>query len=601
VRIISCFSEFTYVQEDDRFSWYEDRLDLFDKLSSIVEDCPSKTRELHKRSLFLAFAKGDYSMLRKLFSYGVHCCYVDRKGDTILIKAVKAGNLEMVEFLFPYFQQSPTVPDINSLLKIAIQYQRKDMVCYFVVTRLANPNTVTEDGSTALMLAAEQGDLGFVTLFIGRGVNLNAKTASGWTALMFAAKTGNLDIVKYLAKQSADLSLESGYKETALTIAAKAGKKEVTEFLYQRTKARAKNTDFLLLLAIRQGWLDLAKVFAGNISLNRYCWHYGHLNAVINAFVEAATRENKEIVKFVLSEVYSSLAIQCALKACMLAGKKDMMIFLLNDCLETGDRGEVGVNVLIQAVIYNKKEMVVFLLKQGVDPHYGSTDDKTPLMTAAENGHIDLIRLFLDKGVDLSTQDNVKGMSALMYAALTGRTDSAKLLLDHENNLKKNRPIHQAVEYRDNFIDLTSVAPMDPGYPLTLVGSSISPPILSQVDKSGNNAFFIAVQNGALETVKLFLSYGININAANEQGYTPLMIAAKSEHLDIMKLLIEEQAEIDVKLNWGRGRGYFFEKAFLDKYHKFEGMLTVVREYCINVCCSIWKFRRSKVIAGTGS
>ena len=52
-----------------------------------------------------------------------------------------------------------------------------------------------------------------------------------------------------------------------------------------------------------------------------------------------------------------------------------------------------------------------------------------------------------------------------------------------------------------------------------------------------------AIQEGHLATVQLLIAKGSNINAQDEEHFTPLMCAAKFGWLEIVKILINQGSE----------------------------------------------------------
>ena len=56
--------------------------------------------------------------------------------------------------------------------------------------------------------------------------------------------------------------------------------------------------------------------------------------------------------------------------------------------------------------------------------------------------------------------------------------------------------------------------------------------------EAGQTALMLAVSHGRLETARLLLECGAEINSRDEDGSTALMCAAEHNHLEIVKLLL---------------------------------------------------------------
>ena len=79
---------------------------------------------------------------------------------------------------------------------------------------------------------------------------------------------------------------------------------------------------------------------------------------------------------------------------------------------------------------------------------------------------------------------------------------------------------------------------------------SFASPVQS-VEKSSIVVFDVtpignAIIKGDIETVKKFIEYGVNVNEYFN-GITPLMLAARSNKVDIVKLLLEKGADAGLK------------------------------------------------------
>ena len=72
-------------------------------------------------------------------------------------------------------------------------------------------------------------------------------------------------------------------------------------------------------------------------------------------------------------------------------------------------------------------------------------------------------------------------------------------------------------------------------------GSEKSSIVVFDVTPIGN-----AIIKGDIETVKKFIEYGVNVNEYFN-GITPLMLAARSNKVDIVKLLLEKGADAGLK------------------------------------------------------
>ena len=65
-------------------------------------------------------------------------------------------------------------------------------------------------------------------------------------------------------------------------------------------------------------------------------------------------------------------------------------------------------------------------------------------------------------------------------------------------------------------------------------------------------AIFNAVQKGDIKAVKQHLAAGVDVNAKNSVGFTPLHYAAHEGHMEIAELLITNSADVNEKVSGGR-------------------------------------------------
>eukprot|EP01133_Synstelium_polycarpum_P008656 gene8656-10157_t len=126
-----------------------------------------------------------------------------------------------------------------------------------------------------------------------------------------------------------------------------------------------------------------------------------------------------------------------------------------------------------------------------------------PLLMAAYQNNVSVLRNMVSSGVDMNKKCKVKGCTALMISAQEGYMDILDIL-----------------------IDLKSVD-------------------LDIQNFDGNTAVMIACQHSNYLAVRKLLSRGSNINIPNRTGSTPLMIACALGCKDIASVLIDAGANVN--------------------------------------------------------
>ena len=94
-------------------------------------------------------------------------------------------------------------------------------------------------------------------------------------------------------------------------------------------------------------------------------------------------------------------------------------------------------------------------------------------------------------------------------------------------------------------------------------------------DEYGETSLHCAALNGHVEIVRLLLQNGADVKAKSNGGSTPLHWAAKFGHVDILHLLLENGADLEAQddkgkrtLHWVTGNGHFpFIRELISRYH----------------------------------
>jgi hypothetical protein len=101
----------------------------------------------------------------------------------------------------------------------------------FLIDRGADVNRRSSDDRSALLRAAEKGDLAIVTLLLDKGAHVNARSAAGETPLCAAAEYGHQDVLKYLLDHGADADRRTNDGKSALDFARAAENTAIVQLL----------------------------------------------------------------------------------------------------------------------------------------------------------------------------------------------------------------------------------------------------------------------------------------------------------------------------------------------------------------------------------
>ena len=178
-------------------------------------------------ALMWAAMEGRLQVVEFLVEHGADVNARTENGTTALIAAAGKGQLQVVEFLVEHGADiNARTDEGQTSLAAAISGGRSASVRFLSLVRfLVNigADIIAEDGETALMQAAREGDLAVMRLLVDRGADVNARTDRGWTALMSAA-SGELvgykeAAVRFLVEHGADIHAQDHHGRTALLVA----------------------------------------------------------------------------------------------------------------------------------------------------------------------------------------------------------------------------------------------------------------------------------------------------------------------------------------------------------------------------------------------
>ncbi|MDY5918496.1 MAG: ankyrin repeat domain-containing protein [Treponema sp.] len=232
-------------------------------------------------------------------------------------------------------------------------------------------------------------------------------------------------------------------------------------------------------------------------------------------------------------------------------GKKDVVEYFLKKGVNVDAKDQDGNTALIKASINNQLEIVKYLIKNGADVNIKNNDAITALMVAAYSGHLDVVNLLLKNGADINTKTNAD-RSALNFAIGNGQIEIVKSLMEYDADLLGDfTAIYKdiVVALIKHHSDIACIILKDDRYRRVFFNASFNPTI--RIDDLDMTLLMYAAKEGFLDFTELLINNNVNVNEANSEGVTPLMLASYNCNLEVLNSLIEAGADINARNNDG--------------------------------------------------
>ncbi|KAL6831796.1 ankyrin repeat-containing domain protein [Trichoderma camerunense] len=431
-------------------------------------------------------------------------------GWTPLFKSVAVGGLETTELLLKYGADH-SIKSNNQLTVIIQAAELGDAnVMRLLINNGASVNVLNSNGSSALHRAAQNGHLECIKLLVEAGADLNVQKNNGLAPLHFAVVNSFNEVVEYFIKCNANVNIDSSIVGTPLQVAM--------TFKFEPA------SPLIEMLISANATMTLGTDQLSRLSEDAFLFALRHPSAFIielpGEVLQLAI--TSRYTKGALMLIESNIGINdiggkyhTALQAAAATQSMDIIEKLLEKqaCPNTFG-GQYG-SALSAAIEKDDTKAVELLLEKGAIPNI--EHNKTlAIHRAVMRGSAEIVKAMLDNGVDSSVRDR-NGRSLLSYAMYNRSTAIVKYLLD-----RPDTPIHA-------------------------------------VDLSLRTPLMTAVMLGWDDVVKRLLEMGVDPNAADSEGKTPLMRAVNSRllNLNLIQTLLEYKADPSLKDCRGRGTLYW--------------------------------------------
>ena len=362
---------------------------------------------------------------------------------------------------------------------------------------------------TALMVAAEKGHAGILSLLLVDGADPRVTNKKGERALTFALNKSQIDCAQILLHRYKPSEEEL---QKMATMIVKEGQVKSLQFLASHCDLEGMSQS-LMKPAVLSASVDTVRFLIDHgAEINGPC--DGEKPALLVAVGGKDDRKMMNMVKFLVENgacVNRSPPLDSPLVSAIEHNvNSDMLRYLLEhgaDVNEVGnDEGNAPLtaafNVFAPLSGIRHSDMIEVLLEAGADPNQPRGTGDTALHLAVREGNVGIIKQLIDAGADLEAQ-NVIEMTPLLVAAQRGQPDVIRLLKRCGANMKA-------------------------------------------VDPHGRNALMRLLETSGSpqeECVRLLAYDKDQANLQAPDGLTPLILAATTSNHNVVKILLELGAD----------------------------------------------------------
>jgi ankyrin len=257
-------------------------------------------------------------------------------------------------------------------------------------------------GLTPLVFAAREGDLESAKLLIEAGAPINETTEYGWTPLLTAVNNRNYLLASYLLDKGADPNIANKGGWTPLYLAT--DNRNIEGGDYPVPKGDMDHLEIIEKL-LQKGADPNGKIKENTLTRTIFTMQWFFEDGA-TPFIRAAQSSDTALMQLLLKYKADPQATTAAgdnaLTAC----------------------GGIG---WVEGVTYERSakenfEAMKMLLDLGLDPNHANNEGRTALMGAAMKGRTDVIQMLVDRGAKLETHDKGNRDTDKVSSAAAGKT-----------------------------------------------------------------------------------------------------------------------------------------------------------------------------------
>ena len=201
-----------------------------------------------------------------------------------------------------------------------------------------------------------------------------------------------------------------------------------------------------------------------------------------------------------------------------------------------------GKTLLYCCIGENNLEIIELLLKKKANPNIKTSTGDFPLLLATREQYVDIVKCLIENNADVNLFD-MNGETALSVAIKLRNVEIVKILLRKQVdfnsiNIDGETNINIAVKSRN--VEIVRLLVFDEILDKTsgITYSTVNDICIDDRDKFGQTPLHVATKNGDFEIVKILLDCYADLNIQDENGETPLAIARRNGNIDIANYML---------------------------------------------------------------
>ncbi|XP_074183668.1 ankyrin repeat and death domain-containing protein 1A isoform X8 [Rhinolophus sinicus] len=213
-----------------------------------------------------------------------------------------------------------------------------------------------------------------------------------------------------------------------------------------------------------------------------------------------------------------------------------ILAFIMEDLEDVAlDRADkLGRTAFLRAAEHGQLDALDFLVGSGCDHSVKDKEGNTALHLAAGRGHLAVLQRLMDIRLDLEER-NVQGASPIHLAVRHNFPALVQLLIDANSDLdaidKRNLMKAQLGMYPP-----WSCLDVEPEATPPCFSATLSPWLLLQRQQT---PLHLAAEHAWQDIAEMLLVVGVNLKLRDKQGKTALAVAARSNHVSLVDMIIK--------------------------------------------------------------